>query len=207
MTSRIWAVVTAATSAPGLQPDRVQDRGPRCPPRLQSGHDRIGPAGDHQVLVVAVPVGVAKAPVRRGVRVRPQPRRHIDGQDQTAVGRLRQRGKPEPSAAGPHRVAHGSVRRTGPRAHAGVPGASARPTSSSPDRPHTASRRSTRTAHRCGLSLMRTAPSGSVTAPRTAPAGHRDAADSPLRPSADPLPRWRSTGSDEDRPAVRQLSP
>jgi predicted metalloprotease len=62
-----------------------------CPVVFQFDHDRIGPARDHPVLVLAPAIGVAEGTVRAGRGIRPQPRRDIHRQDQPAISRPRQR--------------------------------------------------------------------------------------------------------------------
>ncbi len=57
----------------GRQPHRVQRRSPRTAARVE-GHDhQVRPARDHDRLVLATPIGVTQDPLRRGMRLRPQP--------------------------------------------------------------------------------------------------------------------------------------
>lgn len=48
----------------GDQAERVQGRGPRTAARLQRADNRVGPAGDRDVLVLSPAVGVAQNPFR-----------------------------------------------------------------------------------------------------------------------------------------------
>lgn len=88
-----------------LQPEGVQHGGPGGAAGLQRGHDRVRPAKDHSVLILTTAVGMAEGTVRAGRGVRPQPGRYIDGQDQPAVRRSRQRqagqGPAEPANVDP----------------------------------------------------------------------------------------------------------
>lgn len=64
------------------EPDRVQDRGPGRGTRLQHGHEGVGPSRDELRCRLRTAVDAAEQPVRRTRRVRAEPRRHIDRQNQ-----------------------------------------------------------------------------------------------------------------------------
>jgi hypothetical protein len=73
------------------QTDRVQDLRPRGGAHLQHGDERVRPAGDELRGRLRPSVDVAEQAVRRARRVRSQPRRHVDGQDQAPVREAGQR--------------------------------------------------------------------------------------------------------------------
>jgi hypothetical protein len=58
----------------GLEPDGIEQCGPRGAAGFQGGHDRVRPAGNHPVLILAPAIGVAERAIRAGSTVWPQPR-------------------------------------------------------------------------------------------------------------------------------------
>ena len=79
----------------GAEPDSVQRQRPRRAAWLQRRHERVRPARDHLRVPLTARVRMAEQAVRAGLRVRPQPVAHVDGQPDPAIrpGRERQRGQ------------------------------------------------------------------------------------------------------------------
>lgn len=154
----------------GSQPHGIQRCGPRGAARFQGDDPRIGPARDHEVLVLAAAVGMAERARIAGGGVRSKPRRDVHGEDQPTVGRPRQHHRGQRSSQPGDldaALVEAAVQRTVPTSVLGCQRASPTSVFTGPSAPHTAGHRSVRTGRLPARSRSRRSPPGSATVARS----------------------------------------